>query len=77
MRYPSATGRPLLLHSGFIFSIRDYHSFTLIVFVICGDGLDAAAVISGIHTLVGMSIVCVVDVTLNVARDHKTMKLGC
>lgn len=67
MRYPSATGRPLLLHSGFIFSLWDYHSFTLSVFVICGDGLDAAAVISGNRTLVGMSIVCVLDVTPNVA----------
>lgn len=52
MRYLSALGRLLLFHNGFIFFIRDYNSFSLIVFVICGEVLDTAAVISGIQTLV-------------------------
>lgn len=51
MRYPSALGRLLLFHNGFIFFLRDYNSFTLIICHPWGR-LDAAAVISGIHTLV-------------------------
>lgn len=52
MRYPSALGRLLFFHNGFIFFIRDYNSFTLTVFVICGEGSDAATAISGIQILV-------------------------
>lgn len=51
-RYLSTLSRLLFFHNGFIFFRRDYNSFTLIVFVICGEVLDTAAVISGIHTLV-------------------------
>lgn len=52
MRYLSALGRLLLFHNGFIFSIRDYNSFTLTVFVICAVEPDAVAVISAFQTLV-------------------------
>lgn len=51
MRYPSALGRLLLFHNGFIFFLRDYNSFTLIVCYLWGR-LDAAALISSIQTLV-------------------------
>lgn len=72
MRYPSALGLLLLFHNGFIFSIRDYNSFTLTVFVTCAAGPDAAAVISAFQTLVDEIVtlfLCFTDVPPNRVGD--------